>query len=463
MQRLLNASPQTSYRQPLAGTPSASPPGSTSPTLASPSPGATAAPGSASTNCSAVSTDRFDRQPPDLRRVLAASFEDPAAWFAGLDSERRLALVSIFNRMCRFRLWPRVRLVLKVVAGEPPVGHLFTAPGRTPSVYFTSRSGGDLRDALMASGRFCLAYGLGASQHAGQPTLREISGSDSLHISIGPGDQFDAHIDRYSPVPTYPGSSFCPNEPTPAALAHIGREVVPEKVRGVTGIPGVQVFPEPPPAAPVPEGAVAPEPYRSAPGFTPVGVAGLLLGGLLESTRITLHGPRKAPARPLVPAEPERGSPDVVALPPETATRIARALDAQVSREALLPSRARRRLEAARHALDVAGPDEEKVRRAARDEAEAAASSYADAHVVALDLAARMEHARRRGLARVTIELGASYGGIGAASRAAIAGEVRRIALILRNHLPERAAGVRYVLVIFGAGRKRKSAVVELP
>ena len=106
----------------------------------------------------------------------------------------------------------------------------------------------------MATGRFCQATGIGASQHPGQSTLREISGSHSMHISIGPGDQFDVHIDRFSPVVEYPGSSFCPNAPSVAAVGHIGRELVPEKARRglsvfglqIPGPPGFQFFPEDP-------------------------------------------------------------------------------------------------------------------------------------------------------------------------------------------------------------------------
>ncbi|MCI0428106.1 MAG: hypothetical protein L0Z46_08835 [Nitrospiraceae bacterium] len=188
--------------------------------------------------------DRFDKQPADLQRVLTKSFKDPAGWFGKLDPESRFALTSIFNRMCRYRLWCHVRLVLKIVAGEAPLWRTFAVPGKAPSVYFLSPSGDALRKALMATGRFCIAKGVGATLHPRQTTLREISGSDSLHISIGPGNQFDAHIDKYSPVPEHPGSSFCSNLPSIAALTHIGREVVPEIVRKKTGIPGVQLFPD---------------------------------------------------------------------------------------------------------------------------------------------------------------------------------------------------------------------------
>ena len=123
-----------------------------------------------------------------------------------------------------------MRLVLRIEAGEAPLrlaGHQFPVSGSTPSVFFTSPSGDALIQALMATGKFCRAAGLGGSQHPRQTSPREVSGSDSLHISIGSHDTLDAHIDRYSPVPDPPGSAFCPNEPTPAAVGHIGRELIP--------------------------------------------------------------------------------------------------------------------------------------------------------------------------------------------------------------------------------------------
>ncbi len=204
-------------------------------------------PSCASANCAAVSVHPFDRQPKELQRVLIGSTRNPAAWFNKIDPKSRFALTSIFNRMCRYKLWCHASRILKIIPGEAPVkaaGRTIEVPGRTPSVYFLSPSGDALIKALMATGRFCMAHGTGASQHPGQTTTPRISDSDSLHISIGPGNQFDAHIDRYSPVTKHPGSSFCSNRPTPAALRHIGRELVPEIVRKKTGIPGVQLFPD---------------------------------------------------------------------------------------------------------------------------------------------------------------------------------------------------------------------------
>lgn len=433
------------------------------------------------TNCSAVSRRGwFDKQPPDFQLVLTKSFgADAATWFDQLDPDNRMALTQIFNRMCRYGLWCHVRWVLKIAPGEAPVllaDRIFNVPGRTPSVYFTSPSGDVHYHALMATGRFCTAYGAGASQHPGQTTLREISGSDSLHISIGPGDHFDAHVDKYSPVPEHPGSSFCSNGPTPAAVGHIGREVVPEKVREITGIPGVQVFPEPPRPAPVPPGAIAPEPYRSGATLPPffrdllpesplAGIASLLIGAALENIRITWRGPRKKAAPPLVPFAAKRSPAEAGVLPKDVIDGIRRALDEQVSPQALLPSPVRVRVTEARKAAEMAGPDEEDALRVARVLAENEAANYTDAHDVAFDLAAQMEHARQKGRAWVKLDMNryGRYGGLEGSHRKALVGELRRIALILRNYLPERAAGVNTVVLVFGTDNLAVREEIRLP
>jgi hypothetical protein len=396
------------------------------------------APSRASTNCSAISVDRFDKQPGDLQRVLAKSFKDPAGWFGKLDPERRIALTAIFNRLCRYGLWPHVRLVLKVDAGEAPVliaDRVYQVPGSTPSVYFMSLAGDALINALMATGRFCMARGAGASQHPGQTTLREISGSDSLHVSIGPGDRFDAHIDKFSPVTESPGSSFCSNLPSVAALTHIGRELVPELVRKKTGIPGVQVFPE----STFPPSGQAPRQEADSPPI--IGV--------------TWRGPHTR----TTPRTPSEASP---LLSVEVVTRINRAIKQQVSPDALLPSHVRARIAKARWAAETAGPNEEAALRIARDAAAREAGNYPDAQEFALDLAERMEQARRSHVAWVKINF-PQYGSGDFSSRRAIAGQIRRIALILRNYLPDRAKDVRVIVIIFGSGNFATREEVKLP
>jgi hypothetical protein len=149
-------------------------------------------------------------------------------------------------------------------------------------------------------------------------------------------------------------------------------------------------------------------------------------------------------------------------LPPDIVARIERAVKQQVSPDALLPSHVRARRARTRQALETAGPNEEKAARMARDAAEREVGNYPDAQLLALDLAERMERARRSRATWVKIDL-PQYGGGDFGSRKFIAGEIRRIALILRNHLPDRAQNVRTIVIFFGTGNVATRAEVKLP
>jgi hypothetical protein len=98
----------------------------------------------------------------------------------------------------------------------------------------------------------------------------------------------------------------------------------------------------------------------------------------------------------------------------------------------------------------------------ARDAAEREAGNYPDAQEFALDLAERMEQARRGHVAWVKINL-PQYGSGDFSSRKAIAGQIQRIALILRSYLPDRAKDVRAIVIIFGSGNFATQEEVKLP
>jgi hypothetical protein len=146
----------------------------------------------------------------------------------------------------------------------------------------------------------------------------------------------------------------------------------------------------------------------------------------------------------------------------EVVTRIDRAIKEQVSPDALLPSHVRVRRAKARWAAETAGPNEEAALRRARDSAEQEAGSYPDAQQLALDLAERMEQARRSQVAFVKIAL-PQYGSGDFGSRKAIAGQIRRMGLILRNYLPDRAQNVRTIVIFFGTGNFATREAVALP
>jgi hypothetical protein len=133
-----------------------------------------------------------------------------------------------------------------------------------------------------------------------------------------------------------------------------------------------------------------------------------------------------------------------------------------VARDALLPSHVRVRRAKARWAAETAGPNEEDRLRRLRDAAEQEAESYPDAQLLALDLAERMEQARRSGTRWVRIDL-PQYGARDFPSRKAIAAQIRRMGLILRNYLPDRAQNVRAIVILFGMGNSATRQEVQLP
>lgn len=423
-------------------------------------------------NCSAVSVDPFDKQPPDFQLMLIKSFgtrDKAAAWFKELDPDRSMALALIFNRLCDYGLLCQIRLVVKVDAGEPPVSFLdreFNVPGLTPSVYFTRPVGADLTMALLDTGRFCLAYGAGASQHPGK-TLREISGTDSLHISEEGKELVEAHIDKYSPVLEHPDGTFCSNEPTPSNVTHIGRELFSEKfrklMRQLTGwmrfgalgnlreilrtlSAGVQLFPdfELTPAVPQRE----PE-NRSDTTSKPV--VGLTWRGPVERTR------KRAATKPVAP--------DVLRVPNDVVDAIRSALEAEVNPDGLVPPDLMTRLAEARELADKAGLDEEKALVKVRDALEEEAANYSDAHDVAFDLAAQMEQARRKDRKWVKLDLDnyGRYGILDGDGRRAIVKAIRRIALIVKPLLTDGAPRVDTIVLIFGTDNLAVREEIKLP
>lgn len=66
--------------------------------------------------------------------------------------------------------------------------------------HFTTEDPVALLRELEQSGRFRRDTRLGAIFHRGQVSLREVSPTHSLHITVGKGNKVSAHVDRYSPL-----------------------------------------------------------------------------------------------------------------------------------------------------------------------------------------------------------------------------------------------------------------------
>lgn len=144
---------------------------------------------------------------------------------------------------------------------------------------------------------------------------------------------------------------------------------------------------------------------------------------------------------------------------------IQQALDREVSVEALVPPDMRTRLAKTREAADKAGPDEEASLVEARDLVEEEAAGFMNAHDVAFDLAVLMEKARlgNRPYAKLEFWHFGIAGVMGGDLRKVIVREIERIALLLRKHLPEQAAGVNTILVDFVHEQARTRQEIRLP
>ncbi len=92
--------------------------------------------------------------------------------------------------------------------------------------HFTTDDPTALLRELEDSGRFRRDTRLGAIFHRGQVSLREVSPTHSLHITVGKGNKVSAHVDRYSPLAV--------NQPEPLARYALHR-VAAHNVAGVAG------------------------------------------------------------------------------------------------------------------------------------------------------------------------------------------------------------------------------------
>lgn len=148
----------------------------------------------------------YDSQPAALREVLERSFPENA-WsvFSALSDANRSNLTYTYNRMVDHGLWGHVRFIRGFVDGEKPVkiGPLeLHVAGKSESILFEVYDAKALRDTMLTSGKFGKDSGPTGALHPGQDSMREWTtvSTDGLHLSVGPGNAADAHIDKKSPT-----------------------------------------------------------------------------------------------------------------------------------------------------------------------------------------------------------------------------------------------------------------------
>lgn len=181
----------------------------------------------------------YQKLPDDLKSKM------PKGLWDGLEQRQRATLVDTYSRMKSYGLWDEV----KSVTGqkEAPEKHVkigkgeYEVAGNSGSLIYQVKDAQKFQDKLVETGRFGLDDGFMGKEHAGQRSYRESSKTDSksLHVSVGPGNQVDAHIDKISPVndPVDGKTSVNWQE----GIEHQRKELIPEKIRNKTGGAGIIV------------------------------------------------------------------------------------------------------------------------------------------------------------------------------------------------------------------------------
>jgi hypothetical protein len=169
----------------------------------------------------------YDKLPRELQTKMTQHF------WGHLPERQRRTLVETYLRLTRYGLWHQVaRVVREKNPPEPPAtvgGVDFEVDGNSGGIVYEAIDGGTLAEALKETGRFQEDGAVMGSMHRRQRSIREqkTTGGDSLHVSVGPGNLFDVHVDKCSP------------EDLAGKWCHGTRELMPEAIRDVTGVPGV--------------------------------------------------------------------------------------------------------------------------------------------------------------------------------------------------------------------------------
>ena len=180
----------------------------------------------------------YEKLPEDLKGKL-----NQQLW-SRLGTQQRTTLIETYSRMKNYGLWDEVkRITGEKEQPEPHVkvpGGELEAPGNSGGITYEAYDGARLVQKMKATGHFGEDGEYIGALHKGQRSMREWSDDPkSLHISVGPGNKFDGHIDKKSPT-NQPQMGNTKIDPIKGKMHHT-TEVWPEKIRNGTGIPGVIV------------------------------------------------------------------------------------------------------------------------------------------------------------------------------------------------------------------------------
>ncbi|HEV2860039.1 MAG TPA: DUF4157 domain-containing protein [Pyrinomonadaceae bacterium] len=360
---------------------------------------------------SAAARQDFDSLPGPLKEVLQKSFDWPDAFWAGLEPRQKTGLSEAYNRLSALGLWKHVARIRgehdkperKAFGGRAMVA------GSAGGIGFEAHDATALEMGLFETGKFGLDPWWAALLHRGQDSFREFNTEDgSLHISVGPGNHFDTHIDQVGAVNKPEGNKgkFDPER----SIKHHTREVWPEFIRKGTGIPGVIVGAGPT----LSDIRNEPGPYDDKVPPTPFKGENDILG----SVNIVAHPIPKEKPRSVAHAGPEAGTARV---DPEVMARAEAAGAGAATAYDLMPN--------------PVGSDPD---------------DFADPATIASSLAGRITKAARDGRLTAELDLGSNYSKATAAERKSIAEAVGRIGVAVAAQLPQETHEVRSLRVHFG-------------
>ncbi len=153
-----------------------------------------------------LGTRPYGEQPKALRDVMSE-----AVW-TGMSRQERVHFASIYNTMQQYGLWEHVTKVngVKEKAEAPTrvLGMRASVPGSGGGFSFETKDANALYEGLMKA-NFGTDGAAESMLHQGQTSTREstsgnvtwdVAAPNGLHVSLGPGNQFDAHMDQVSPT-----------------------------------------------------------------------------------------------------------------------------------------------------------------------------------------------------------------------------------------------------------------------
>ena len=242
-----NTNPLSMRREeeaPAGPAPQAHPPKDADTFEAKPSmPGATVkgSPGVQHTDGRLSANAQHSQLPSDLKSKI-----DKKVWDK-LPPGQRSTLIASYQSFKRAGVWDEVRTVTgEKEKREAPVGccggqtHVH---GNSGGIQYELKNRKVFTEKLMVDNpQFGLDGGFMGAMHPGQASIREAGPPTSLHVSIGPGDKMDAHIDQVNPVDMPKDHQTQMN--VLRGIEHWSKEVLPEMIRKTTGIPGLVIAPE---------------------------------------------------------------------------------------------------------------------------------------------------------------------------------------------------------------------------